>query len=239
MRRFFAPVDQISDGRVALNEVEARHARDVLRLKVNDEVSVFDGEGREYLCRFDSIEKRSATLIIESEVQPAAPESPLNLTLAAVILKGDKTDTVVQKAVELGVTRFVPLISVRCEARFNDGDKKLARWQRIALDAAKQCGRARLMTVEPPARLDAFLNDNDEGSRLFFAERSGTPFGKLKAGKTITAVIGPEGGWDDDEIGHAAAAGYTVVTFGGRILRAETAAVAIASILQHQFGDLN
>ena len=239
MRRFYATRDQFTETQVTLDEDEARHARDVLRLKAGDEINVFDGEGREYLCRIEGVGKRSADLSIIQEVEPSAPESPIGLTLAAAILKGDKTDLVVQKAVELGVTRFVPLIAARCEARFKDAGKRLIRWQRIALDAAKQCGRARLMAVELPMPVAEFLGAADSGTRLFFSERDGLPFGGIEADKKITAVVGPEGGWDDSEIRAAHDGGFRVLTFGGRILRADTAAVAITAILQHHFGDLS
>ena len=239
MRRFYAPQDQISDSHITLDESETHHARQVLRLQSGDEVSVFDGEGREYLCRIVSIEKRTANLVIESEVTPSAPESPVEITLVAAILKGDKTDTVVQKAVELGVTRFVPLLSARCEAKFKDAGKKMIRWERIALDASKQCGRTRLMTVQEPTSLISFLESCVDGTRIFFSERDGAKLGTMSAGKNITAVVGPEGGWEDLEIETASGCGFQLVTLGGRVLRADTAAIAITAILQHHHGDLN
>jgi len=144
-RRFHAPPSQFAEATIVLDEDETRHLRDVLRLKVGDSANVFDGEGREFECRIDALEKRQATLKIENEIAPASPESPLDLAIAAVLLKGDKLDLVVQKAVELGVNRFVPMTSVRCDVKAADPSKRGARWRRIAMEATKQCGRARLM----------------------------------------------------------------------------------------------
>src|SRR6476661_2823871 len=117
MRRFYAPKDQFSGSQVTLDSDETRHLRDVLRLKAGDSVNVFDGEGNEFLCTIETVGKKEATLLIVSPAQPPAPESPLDLTLAVSLLKGDKFDLVTQKAVELGVTRIVPVDTARSDAR--------------------------------------------------------------------------------------------------------------------------
>lgn len=241
MRRFFAPISQFADGRVSLDEEETRHLRDVLRLKAGEEVLVFDGEGSEFLCRIGSIEKRRTELSLIAESAPASPESPLELTLAATLLKGDKIDLVVQKAVELGVDRFIPMTSVRCDVKATNASKRSDRWRRIAMEATKQCGRAKLMSIgELVDFRDLIVETNDPAlTRIHFSERDGERFESLKGADKILAFIGPEGGWDDDEITKAAAAAVVSITFGGRIMKADTAAISIASILQHRFGDMN
>jgi 16S rRNA (uracil1498-N3)-methyltransferase len=248
-RRFYAPqLSFAADGKsVTLSDDEARHARDVLRLGRGDEVFVFDGEGREYRCAIGELAKHSATLDVAEEVQPASPESPLDLTLAVALLKGEKFDLVVQKATELGVTRLTPLITARADVRIRDSadaKRKAERWSRIAFEAAKQCGRARLMLVDPPTDLDEFFRSiTDVDFKLTYTARDGDAHGEafqteLKHAR-ITAMVGSEGGWTNEEITQARKFGWKIVTLGGRILRAETAAITVAALLQHRFGDLN
>jgi 16S rRNA (uracil1498-N3)-methyltransferase len=256
-RRFHAPPSAFSvDHRsVRLASDEARHLREVLRLQRDDEVYVFNGAGNEFQCRVEESGRDFAQLAVVAEVPPARPESLLGLTLAVALLKGEKFDTVVQKATELGVTRIVPVITERAEVRLRDGAegaRRLARWQRIALEAAKQCGRARVPDVSEPLTSRSLLaaapdlaaaSTPPDLLRLFFSERAGESLAitiqALSARpKAVIAMVGSEGGWTDEEIAQASAAAWEVVTLGGRILRAETAAIAVAVLLQHLFGDL-
>lgn len=241
MRRFFALKSQFSKGRVILDEEETRHLRDVLRLKAGEEVHVFDGEGSEFLCRIESIEKRRTELAIIAESEPVSPESPLELTLAATLLKGDKIDVVVQKAVELGVTRFIPMTSVRSDVKPANASKRSDRLRRIAMEATKQCGRAKLMSVGELVDFRDLISETNDSdlTRIHFSERDGEKFESLKGSGKILAFIGPEGGWDDAEMDAAAEAGIRSITFGGRVMKADTAAISIAAILQHRFGDVN
>lgn len=267
-RRFYAPPETFSpDGRAAqLSPDESRHLRNVLRLKTGDEVFLFDGAGKEFQGRVQTVNRESTEVSVINQVDPAQPESSLNLTLAVALVKGEKFDLVIQKATELGVTRILPVMTSRADVRIKseaDAERKMTRWERIALEATKQCGRARLMKIERPAGFSELVcaggTDNsdsrgDPGApvkgvvqnsdvRIMFAERQGTSLSKVPSdGKdhpqTVTALIGPEGGWADDEINQASAAGWKIVTLGGRTLRAETAAIVAATLIQHRFGDL-
>jgi len=239
MRRFYAPRTSFTTNNVSLDEDESKHLRDVLRLKTGDEISVFNGEGDEFLCRIESVGKKESTASVVKQIDASAPESPLDLTLASVVIPGDKYDLIVQKAVELGVNKLIPLSSLRSEIKIKDLDKKLTRWRRIALDAAKQCGRARLMSIEEPKNVAHLLNENRGGSKIFFSEREGSKLPDLDPTKPLLTVIGPKGGWDDAELETAQTNDYRIVTLGGRIMRAETAAIALTAILQHRFGDVN
>ncbi len=241
MRRFYAPKASFTTTTVTLDHDEAKHLRDVLRLKIGDDIAVFDGEGIEYLCRIETVRKSESTAAVVKKIEPSAPESPLHLTLASVVIPGDKYDLIVQKAVELGVTKFVPLASIRSEVKLKDLPKKLTRWRRIALDAAKQCGRARLMSIEEPQNVAEFMETTRTQNcpKIFFSEREGAKLPELNAPKEMITVIGPKGGWDDAELKTAQANDLSIVTLGGRILRAETAAIALTAILQHRFGDVN
>src|SRR5215213_1876497 len=140
-RRFFAPPSAFNFTKrtVTLTADEARHLREVLRLKPGDEVSVFDGEGREFRGAVVQARRESAELELRDEVAPARSESPLQITLAVALLKGEKFDLVVQKATELGVSKIIPLITRFADIRLrdeSDAEKRVTRWQRIALEAA-------------------------------------------------------------------------------------------------------
>jgi 16S rRNA (uracil1498-N3)-methyltransferase len=268
-RRFYAlPEVFTPDGRsVQLSGEETRHLRNVLRLKAGDEIFVFDGAGKEFQGRVQAVARDATEVSVIKQVDPAQPESSLDLILAIALLKGEKFDLVIQKATELGVTRIIPVITARADVRIKsdaDAERKMTRWERIALEATKQCGRARLMKIERPVRFSDLIRGDDTDSvartkasedacapvplpnsdvRIMFAERQGAllPEG-LSDGKdrrqTVIALIGPEGGWADDEIDQASAAGWKIVTLGGRILRAETAAIVAATLIQHRLGDL-
>jgi 16S rRNA (uracil1498-N3)-methyltransferase len=245
-RRFHAPPGafNLEEQTVTLAADEARHLRDVLRLKAGDEVYVFDGAGREFRCAVVNTTRDSAELRIVSEAEPAKPESHLQLNLCIALLKGEKFDLVVQKATELGVTGIVPLITRYADIHLRDekdADKRVARWQRIALEAAKQSGRAFVPEVSKPVSFEAVVvGTKDADLRLMFSERGGGTISEIagRAVKAITALVGSEGGWSDEEIERARAHDFHVVTLGGRILRAETAAIAVTALLQHLLGDL-
>jgi 16S rRNA (uracil1498-N3)-methyltransferase len=121
--------------------------------------------------------------------------------------------------------------------KLKDSSKKLERWRKIVIEASKQCGRASLMRVGEPLEFSEFI-ESATGTRVLFAERGGDSFSDFEPARKITAAVGSEGGWEDSEIERAREKGFQIVTLGGRILRAETAAIAIAAILQHRFGDL-
>ncbi len=246
-RRFYAPPDAFNqqDPVVLLATEEARHLRDVLRLKSGDEVYVFDGTGREFRCAITNIARGFAELKIDAEVEPAKPESQLQLNLCVALLKGEKFDLVVQKATELGVTKITPLMTRHADIHLrdeSDATKRVTRWQRIALEAAKQSGRAFVPEISLPVELNAlFVETNDNDLRLMFSERGGEGLAGLTdrpAPQRVIALVGSEGGWSDEEIQQTQAQDFHIVTLGGRILRAETAAITIAALLQHLFGDL-
>lgn len=237
MRRFYAPAENFDEEKISLSIEESKHLRDVLRLSEGANVRVFDGAGKEFLCEIERIGRKETVLEIIKETNPTAPESNLDLTLAVALLKGEKFDLIVQKAVELGVTKLVPLNTKRAAVKLKDAEKRIERRRKIALEAAKQSGRAKLMLIEMPVDFEKFI-ESAEGTRILFAERGGESFSKIKPTRKITAIIGAEGGWETAEIKAARENGFETITLKGRILRAETAAIAVAAILQNRFGDL-
>ena len=245
-RRFYAPPSAFNfeTRTVTLAADEARHLREVLRLKIGDAVHVFDGAGREFRCIVQNARRESAELRIDSELQPAKPESQLQLNLAVALLKGEKFDLVVQKATELGVSKVVPVITRYADIHLrdeSDANKRVARWQRIALEAAKQSGRAVVPEVSTPVSFESFVaGTNDAELCLMFSERDGGGLCLIpgRAARSVTALVGSEGGWSDEEIALARKHEFHVITLGGRVLRAETAAISATVLLQHLFGDL-
>lgn len=242
MRRFYASTDKFHNEGITLGVDETRHLRNVLRLSFGDKIQVFDGFGNEFLCEITGTVKKHTSLKIIEQIPPPSPESHLNLTLTVSILKGDKFDLVIQKAVEIGVAKFIPLITNRCDVKLRNAAKKTERWEKIIIGASKQTGRAKLMEITEPLDFEEFVKNyvavHDE-KFLLFSEKNGESFSGIEPHKNLNAIIGSEGGWDDAELEFARRNGVRIITFGGRILRAETAAIAIPAILQNRFGDLN
>lgn len=252
LRRFYAEPEAFrrAPGEVTLSEEESRHLRDVLRLRAGDEAHVFDGEGREFACVVADEGRRGGVsrLEVRGAAEPQNPESPLELTLALSMLKGENFDFVLKKATELGVSRVAPVVTMRVVLQprdERDAVRRARRWHRLALEAAKQCGRARVPAIEVPANFAALVRGTRpaDALRVLFAEQGGTPLDSLPAAadarpSAVVALVGPEGGWADEEVELARAHGWAVVTLGGRTLRAETAAITVCTLLQHRYGDL-
>lgn len=247
-RRFFADPSSfnLDHQSVELKTEEARHLRDVLRLKQGDDAYVFDGVGNEFHCRVLKAGRETAELEIVQKVDPESSESRLNLTLALALLKGDKFDLVVQKVTELGVSSVVPVVTRYSDIQIrnpSDSEKRVHRWRRIALEAAKQSGRAKVPTIFEPTTFSSLIASSDEQVRLLFSERGGQSLKQVLNVDSAnvegaTAIVGSEGGWSTEELSDAEQKGCQIVTLGGRVLRAETAAISIVTLLQHLLGDL-
>ena len=245
--RFHTPPANISGDLVTLDADETHHLSRVLRLTAGARVFVFDGAGSEWECEVAQIGKQFAVLRIVAPLTDAV-ESPLHTTLAQALSKGDKFDLVVQKAVELGVTRIVPLMTMHGDNRRSEerGEQRLARWRRIALEAVKQCGRRRLVEIAEPLSWEVFSAGDRSDLKLIFAERGGQPLRRVKRAvdaarivvKSISLAVAAEGGWSDAELRSADLYEFTPVQLGARILRTETAGIAAAALAQHLFGDL-
>jgi 16S rRNA (uracil1498-N3)-methyltransferase len=247
-RRFYAAPDRIGESLINLSTDESHHLARVLRLRGGDEAFAFDGCGREYRCRVSRVDARGAQLEIVEALAGAA-ESPADLTLAQALAKGEKFDLIVQKATELGVRRIAPLVTEHSDVRLNDerAEKRAERWRRIALEALKQSGGRRLVEISHPAALADFISSTATQSTppimLVFSERGGLPInealGDVASAYPVVALVGPEGGWGDDEMELLAARGARFVTLGPRTLRTETAALVAVTLIQHRLGDLS
>jgi 16S rRNA (uracil1498-N3)-methyltransferase len=256
-RRFYATPEDIDGSIISLSVEETHHLTRVLRLKTGAEVCVFDGHGSEYVCAFLAVEKDRARLEVKDLLSDQV-ESPVRITLAQALAKGEKFELIVQKATELGVGFIVPLLTLHTDVKLSaeDAYKKIERWRRISLEALKQSGRRRLVGITAPLALNDFLDPNKPDSQklpiatapslgtvLVFSEKGGVPITQVLAqanDKTAaTVLIGPEGGWDDGELELICERGCNLVTLGPRVLRTETAAIVAVTLVQHALGDLS
>ena len=242
MHRFFIDPDDICKSRAVIRGSEAHHLYKVLRLAVGDRIYLFDGSGSIYTAKIESASKNQVTAAILHE-EKAAQHGPF-FCLGMGMIKGAKSDLVVQKATELGIHKIMPFLSQHCAVQDNSV-KRLERWRKIAFEACKQCGRPVLPVIEPVADLKFLLKKPvDYDLKILFWEKEQTnrladSFSSNHNIRSIMALIGPEGGFNDDEVHRATAAGFLPVTLGSRTLRAETAALAAMAIVQYLLGNLN
>ncbi|MEP7314524.1 MAG: 16S rRNA (uracil(1498)-N(3))-methyltransferase [Pseudomonadota bacterium] len=222
----------------------ASHLTRVLRLDVGDELRAFDGLGGEYTATLTGVDRQGARIRLE-EHHAIERESPLRITLLQGIARGEKMDTIVQKATELGVSRIVPLTSLRSSVRL-DADtlpRKLAHWRAVAISACEQCGRNRLPHIDPPLAVADAVSAESSALRLLLAAAGGVSLAALLQGtpaftqEGISLLVGPEGGLDPAEEQAAAQSGFRACVLGPRVLRTETAPLAVLAALQALAGD--
>jgi 16S rRNA (uracil1498-N3)-methyltransferase len=243
MRRFTLPPERLADGRVTFDADESRHLARVLRLRPGDTVIATDGAGRDYTVRLDSVGDNATGTVLTAA--PGTPPSPLAVTLVQGVPKGDKMETIVRAATELGVARVWPALCERTIVRLEPSRwrDRARRWQRVAREAAKQCGRAVLPEVETPRPLaECLVAAAHADLALCCWEGGGVPLaealGAAAAPRAALLVIGPEGGLAAAEVEAARARGLIIASLGPRTLRTETAGPAVLAILQARFGDL-
>lgn len=225
---------------------EAQYLGRVLRLRVGDSVRVFNGDDGEFVADLAAFAKKSVTLTLGKRVVDpgaASSESPLRLHLVQGISRGDRMDFVVQKTTELGIKRITPVLTRHGMVRLDAARaaKRREHWQRVATSAAEQCGRLRPPLVDAPIDLnDWFGSGRDLDTTQLVLDPFATPdFAAEPPPETkLCVLIGPEGGLSDKELGDADAAGFRRVRLGPRILRTETAAIAVTALAQARFGDL-
>jgi 16S rRNA (uracil1498-N3)-methyltransferase len=240
VHRFFAPALDPGDVDVVLPKDEGEHLTRVLRLGVGDLVSVFDGRGHEFLAKVAAATRREVRVQLVSRAEPAA-ESTVAVVLAQAVLKGDKMDEVVRDAVMLGVAAVQPLVTGRTEttvAALLRGHR-VERWRRVALASAKQSGRATLPEIRTPLTLETYLEEPRPALCVMLVEpAAGADAERFTALRSVAppqdavVMVGPEGGWVEEEWKAAHARGVRLVTLGPRTLRADAVPVAALSIVQ-------
>lgn len=237
--RIFVDLPLAVGEQLTLPRDKAHHLNTVLRLQPGASLHVFNGDGHEYAATLTTATRNDVAITLEQDNTPRR-ESPLTLTLAQGIARGDRMDFVVAKAVELGVTTIQPLFCARGKVKLSGArlQKKQTHWQRVAESAAEQSGRLICPRVEAAATFKQFLATPTQATRLLLAPEAGTPLRALSPATQATLVIGPESGFSDTEVADARAAGCQPLRLGPRILRTETAGMATLAALQSHWGDL-
>jgi 16S rRNA (uracil1498-N3)-methyltransferase len=220
----------------------AEHVARVLRLDVGDPLTLFNGDGSDHASRISALGKREVVVRVE-DGQSVHNESPLALTLAQGVARGDKMDLIVQKATELGIARIVPLLTERAEVKLDAGraQKRLEHWRAVAASACEQSGRARLPQIVPAVALSAWLSSlaGYAGLRLALLPHAAAAPRTLRFGASGgLLVVGPEGGLGERDTTALDAAGFTGLRLGPRVLRTETAGLAALAALQSLHGDM-
>jgi 16S rRNA (uracil1498-N3)-methyltransferase len=246
VRRFFVEEIPKEDTLIYLTGKEANHIRNVLRMKPGDTLSVMDGKGHLFAAIIEEIQRKGVTLKSLKPLQSAGP-SPVEIHLAQALIKSGPMDLLIQKATELGVSSITPFFSERTGVKMSGYhlSRKMVHWEGIMKAACKQSGRSNLPTLYPPLAFEALIENpphQDTLKILLWEAEKEKDLRVLARSKKrlshIVAMVGPEGGFTLGEIGLAKDAGFHIISLGSRILRSETAAITLASIIQYEWGDL-
>jgi len=247
MKRFLVEAIEPSMDRLTITGREARYINNVLRMKKGQELIIMDGKGLSFACAIEKVSYQEVTVRIKGPLPPQL-SSPIRITLCQAIIKAQAMDYVIQKATELGVGAIRLFFSERTLIKIEPPRTaaKMSRWREIMKSACRQCNRADLPNLKPPVPFEEMLesapkndifkillweNEENLGLKEIFNRPSPPPH--------IWAVVGPEGGFAPDEIDAARKSGFLTVSLGNRILRADTAALSLLSIIQYEWGDLS
>jgi 16S rRNA (uracil1498-N3)-methyltransferase len=256
--RIYQAIELAPGIEINLDKTAVNHVANVLRLKVNDPLIIFNGKGGEYSAEIIQVKRREVKVQI-NKFQNINRESNLKIHLAQGVSLGEKMDFILQKATELGVTKITPIITARCNVKLSKDrwNKKISRWQKILISACEQCGRNVLPKLHQEKNFADFVAENKTETKIILDPNGSLSSRGLTAGSSqyevfldpavkprddnigeITTLIGPEGGFTDEEIKLAEQHNFLGIKLGPRILRTETAGLVMISILQSQYGDL-
>ncbi|KPN76181.1 16S rRNA (uracil(1498)-N(3))-methyltransferase [Shewanella sp. BC20] len=238
--RIYQPQPLAVNQQLNLDEDGAAHIGKVLRMGSGEHISLFNGDGHDYLAEIVDAGKKSVTVkVLSSEANPS--ESPLNLHLGQVISRGDRMEFTIQKSVELGVNTITPLFSDRCGVKLTGErlEKKIQQWQKIVISACEQSGRSQVPIVRPAMELQEWCSEPTSALKLNLHPRAAHGINGLDLSHTrVRLLIGPEGGLSAEEIAMTETYQFTDVLLGPRVLRTETASLTAITALQLRFGDL-
>jgi len=245
MPRFFVNPDQIKEDQIEITGQDVRHIRDVLRLTPNTQVTICDGKGMDYQSVITQIDKEKVLVkILEKSI--ASSEPKMKLTLFQSLIKGDKFEWVIQKAVEIGVHQIIPMETVHCVVKMGQSkktDAKVARWNKIAQSAAKQSKRGVIPIISVPisyVKAAKLASEMDLSYIAYVKETSVSLRSCLQSakGESIGVLVGPEGGFSEEEISFAEKVNIQPITLGPRILRSETAGIVLVSNILYELGEM-
>lgn len=246
MPRFFVDPQYIGPETITVEGENYNHIKNVLRLKKDDSIVICDGLGTDYSGYIEDFGQGIVKVkIIKTERNKTEP--PVKVTLYQGLPKADKMEYIIQKSVELGIARIVPVITGRTIVKLDgakDSEKKTSRWQKIASEAAKQCNRGIIPSVELPITFKVALNSvKESGFNLIPYENEqevtlSSSLTKASGNRDISFFIGPEGGFTEEEVDMAKKSGVISVSLGPRILRTETAGISLLSIIMYELGDM-
>ena len=241
MHHFFAEPSQIADGKVTINGADVNHMKNVLRMKPGEQVEISDGDGLRYICVIENFADECVHLRIE-DVEADAVELPSKIYLFQGLPKSDKMELIVQKAVELGAFEVIPVVTKRAVVKLDEkkAAKKVQRWNAISEGAAKQSGRSIVPKVhdvlsyaealEYARQMDVRLIPYEKASGMEVTRQA---VETIRPGQSVAVFIGPEGGFEEAEVEQAEEAGALPVSLGKRILRTDTAGLAVLSVLMY------
>ncbi|MDY5845632.1 MAG: 16S rRNA (uracil(1498)-N(3))-methyltransferase [Bariatricus sp.] len=242
MHHFFVTPDQVSEESIYIEGQDVNHMKNVLRMKIGEQVGISDGNNLKYVCEVASYEEKKAVLRILERME-ADTELESKLYLFQGLPKADKMELIVQKAVELGAFEVIPVVTKRSVVKLDDKKavKKVERWNSISESAAKQAGRSRIPEVKMPLSFKEALKKASDLDVLLIPyeladgmEKTRQLIRSIENGQSVGIFIGPEGGFEAEEVEEAVKAGANEVTLGRRILRTETAGLAILSVLMFE-----
>lgn len=246
MHKFFVNKNSIIDNNIIITGDDVKHIGKVLRLKIGDIISISNGEGTDFIAEINSIDKNEVSCNIQESIENKT-ESNLNITLFQGLPKSQKMDLIVQKGVEIGINKVKPIITKRVVVKTNNKDisNKIERWNKISLEASKQSGRGKLLIVDEPIDFKEAVDSLEDFDLIVVPYENKEDFGlkkalkdKSKSYEKIAIFIGPEGGFEEEEIEYLKSKGAYIVTLGPRILRTETAGFVTSTILLYEIGDI-
>ncbi|MDF2668514.1 MAG: hypothetical protein K0R67_820 [Paenibacillus sp.] len=251
MQRYFINPNQLTTTEAILTDDDAHHLQKVMRARIGDQIICSNGQGREALVKITDIQAGLVKAAIQEEL-PLLAEPGVQVWIAQSLPKGDKLETVIQKGTEIGAVRFIPFLSARTVVQYDERKeaKRVDRWRKIAKEAAEQAHRNRVPEVDSPVTWKQLLKlvgdagsayfcyEKENGQHLRTALRQTFPDQAAAGGTTVLLIIGPEGGFTEQELLEAEAAGCKAVGLGARILRTETAGMVALTCVLYETGEM-